>query len=468
MLQTNPAHNVHDNIIGTIGNTPLIRINSVSRGIPASIYAKVEFFNPGGSVKDRIGLRIIEAAERSGHLKPGGTVIEGTSGNTGIGLAIACSLKGYKAIFVMPDKMSEEKIRMLRAFGARVVITPTAVEPEDPRSYYSVSDRLVAETPNSILANQYHNPENPAAHYATTGPEIWTQTEGKVTDVVMGMGTGGTLTGVGRYLKEQNPHVNIVGVDVVGSLLYDTWKLGYVPDNPELTTYKVEGIGEDFLPSALDLSVIDDVIVVNDRESFLIARRLVREEGLFVGGSSGSAMAGALHYAQHLPANHLVVVVLPDSGSRYLSKIFDDDWMRENGFLGSGWADRYVRNVAAAKSDQALYTATANDRIVDVVKLMKARDVSQLPIVEEDVLVGIVREIDLLNHLLMTSHKHDRNETIAELVYNDVPTINPHESLEGLMSIFTQHDVAIVTEGQRPVSIITKIDILDFLSNQVR
>lgn len=318
-LTTSNTLKVYDDILQTIGKTPLIRLNRLGRGLPCPIYAKVEFFNPGGSIKDRIALNIIEEAERSGRLKPGGTIVESTSGNTGVGLAIVSAKKGYKTIFVLPDKMSEEKIQLLRAFGAKVVITPTAVAPEDPQSYYSVAKRLVAETPNAILANQYHNPENPRSHYQTTGPEIWEQTGGLVTDVVAGMGTGGTISGVGRYLKEQNPDIRIVGADPVGSLLLETWQQGRVPGDAHPKTYKVEGIGEDFLPSTLDLSLIDQIVRVGDKESFLWARRLVREEGIFAGGSSGSALAAAIHYAQTLPPDRLLVVILPDSGSRYLS-----------------------------------------------------------------------------------------------------------------------------------------------------
>src|SRR5690606_30665514 len=308
---------VLDSVLGAIGETPLIRLNSVARGHEASVLAKAEFLNPGGSVKDRIGIAIVEDAERSGQLKPGGTIVEATSGNTGVGLAIAAAIKGYRTVFVMPDKMSDEKIQLLRAFGARVVVTPTAVEPDDPRSYYSVANRIVAETPNAILANQYHNPVNPEAHVQTTGPEVWRQTQGQVDVFVAGMGTGGTISGVGRYLKQQNPAVQIVGVDPVGSLLYEyfhTGKLG------EAVTYRTEGIGEDFVPSTTDFSVIDDVVQVDDRESFLMTRRLVREEGLFVGGSSGSAVAGALKYVEKasLGPDKTVVVLLPDSGSRYL------------------------------------------------------------------------------------------------------------------------------------------------------
>jgi cystathionine beta-synthase len=463
------ALRVYDSILDTIGDTPLVRLNKVTQGLKCRVYAKVEFFNPGGSVKDRIGLGMIEEAERSGRLKPGGTVVESTSGNTGVGLAIACVLKGYKAVFVMPDKMSMDKVRLLRGFGAKVIITPTAVPPEDPRSYYSVADRIVAETPNAILANQYHNPENPAAHVRTTGPEIWDQTQGQVTDVVIGMGTGGTITGVGRYLKSRNPAIKMVGVDPVGSLLYDTWRLGHVPGQPFLKTYKVEGIGEDFLPTSLDLSVVDEVIQVGDKESFLTARRVVREEGIFCGGSSGTAVAAALRYARNLGPDRLVVVILPDSGSRYLSKVFDDEWMREMGFLESAWAERRANDVLVTKASSALHIARPTDRMNDVVALMKKFDISQLPVVEQaGGLVGIVSEIDLLNHLLTADHKHDPEETIDGIIRKEVATVSLDTPLEVLMSIFVTGQVAVVTEDRKPVGILTKIDLLDYLSDQTR
>ena len=459
----------YQNILETIGNTPLVRLNSVTSGLACTVLAKVEFFNPGGSVKDRIGWTMVEEAERSGRLKPGGTIVEATSGNTGVGLAMAAAIKGYRCIFVMPDKMSQEKILLLRAYGARVVVTPTAVEPEDPRSYYSVANRLVAETPNAILANQYHNPVNPETHYATTGPELWAQTAGKITHFVSGMGTGGTITGVGRYLKERNPAIRIVGVDPIGSILYDLHRGN---TDARADGYKVEGIGEDFLPTTLDLSVIDDMVQINDRESFLMTRRLVREEGIFAGGSCGAAVAGALKYArrQELGPEDVLVVVLPDTGARYLSKVFDDEWLRENGFLERSWVDVRAGDIQAAKPDGRIITARPDDLMRDVIARLKKHNVSQLPVVDGDGrLKGIVTEIDLLNHLLLTNHEtHDTDETIASMVDPNAPIVNPNTNLETLMAFFSNRTAVVIATGGRIQGILTKIDILDYLSTRVR
>jgi cystathionine beta-synthase len=459
---------VYDDILQTIGKTPLVRLNRIAPDLPSPLYAKVEFFNPGGSVKDRIALSIIEEAEQSGRLKPGGTVVEATSGNTGVGLAIACAIKDYKSLFVMPDKMSQEKIQFLRAFGARVIITPTAVAPDDPRSYYSVANRIVAETPNAILANQYHNPENPHSHYLTTGPEIWEQTQGKVTDVVIGMGTGGTITGVGRYLKEQNPEVRIIGVDPAGSILLETWQRGQVPDDVVATPYKVEGIGEDFLPSTLDLSVIDEVIRVTDKESFLWTRRMVKKEGIFCGGSSGSAVAAAVRYARTQSGDRLIVVILPDSGSRYLSKVFDDKWMRENGFLEAEWSEVTLNDVLEAKPITGVITVSENERMTQVITLLKEHDISQVPVVHADgTLAGMVTEVDLLKHMVEARHPHSAEETITNIIEPPPPSFPVHTPLEEVLPHFVESPVILVTEADRPIGILSKIDILDFIAQTI-
>jgi cystathionine beta-synthase len=456
------AAEVKSTILEAIGNTPLVRLHSVARGIRPEMLAKVEFLNPGGSVKDRIGIAMIEAAEREGRLKPGGTIVEGTSGNTGVGLAIAAAIKGYKCIFVMPDKMSDEKIRLLRAFGARVVITPTAVEPDDPRSYYSVSRRLAEETPNAILAGQYWNPANPDAHYRTTGPEIWRQTGGRISAFIAGVGTGGTISGVARFLKEHNPSVKVIGVDPVGSLLthyHQTRELGPAHG------YKVEGVGEDFLPSTLDFDLIDEFIQVNDREAFIMTRRLVREEGLFGGGSCGLAVAGALKWLRAggsaLAEDDVAVVLLPDSGSRYLSKVFDDNWMRENGFLAAAT----VGDLLAARPREVI--AAAEDSSIEAaIRLMKTHGISQLPVLDpHGRLHGIIAEGDLLDYLLAGGAM---NHTIADLHAHEVATVDMATPLDELTPLFGRSPAAVVVENDQVVGIITKIDVIDFLASRAR
>ncbi|HLF28504.1 MAG TPA: cystathionine beta-synthase [Anaerolineae bacterium] len=463
-----PPLKYHANVLQTIGKTPLVKLNRVVNGLSGTVLAKLEFLNPGGSVKDRIGQVMIEEAEAAGRLKPGGTIVEATSGNTGVGLAIAAAIKGYRCVFVMPDKMSEEKVRLLRAFGARVVITPTAVEPDDPRSYYSVSRRIVAETPNSILADQYHNPMNPGAHYRTTGPEIWEQSGGQVKVFVTGMGTGGTITGTGKYLKEQNPQVKVVGVDPVGSLLYDTWRLGRVPEEPFLKTYKIEGIGEDFVPSALDLSVCDEVVQAGDKESFLMTRRLVREEGIFCGGSSGSAVAGLLKskFVRELERDEIAVVILPDSGSRYLSKVFDDEWMRENGFLEGPWGAATATDLLSAKRRREVIAVSPTDKVREVITRMQAYDVSQLPVLSAGQLIGLVTETNLLNHLMTGGAAAD--DAIAPIVQRQVTTVSGNTSLESVTNLFVDGSAVVVLDGEQVVGIITKIDLIDYLAARAK
>jgi cystathionine beta-synthase len=361
-----------------------------------------------------------------------------------------------------------EKVQLLRAFGARVVVTPTAVEPHDPRSYYSVSKRIVAETPNSILANQYHNPMNPESHYKTTGPEIWKQTAGHIKAFVTGMGTGGTISGTGRYLKQQNPNVKVIGVDPVGSLLYDTWRMGRVPDEPFLKTYKIEGIGEDFLPSATDMSVVDEIVQVSDKESMLMTRRLVREEGIFCGGSSGSAVAGLLKspIVQAFSPDDIVVVILPDSGSRYLSKIFDDEWMREYGFLESAWGEARVSDVLATKHARALITSSPSDHVRDVINLMKTHDISQMPVLTDGKLVGMINESTLLTQ--MSTPGSSADESIGPIINRQVTTVSTDMSLEAVMNLFGASQAVIVVDGDQVVGILTKIDLIDYLAAHMK
>ena len=468
VLPVSSEKRVYDNILGAMGNTPLVRLGKIAKDLPVPLYAKLEWMNPGGSVKDRVGAFIIEQAEKRGELKAGGTIVEATSGNTGVGLAIAAALKGYKTIFVMPDKMSNEKILLLRAYGAKVVITPTAVAPEDPRSYYEVAKRFVRETPNAILANQYHNPDNPKTHELTTGPELWDQTDGRVTDVIIGMGTGGTITGVGRFLKSKNPKIQIVGVDIEGSILTEIWQnKGTIPEGAYPKTYKVEGIGEDFLPTALDLSVVDAIERAGDRESFLWARQLVRQEGIFAGGSSGSAMAGAVKYCRRLNGNQLPVVLLPDSGSRYLSKFYDDKWMREFGFLSMEFGETTLGDLLIAKPDKVLYTATIGDSIRKVVAVMHQHGISQMPVVGADgTLVGLIEEVDLLNHIL-DKHEHTQEESIDPLVQNAGAVFPPETSLEEAMPSLKIGLALIVIDNSRPAGILTKIDVLDYVAGKI-
>jgi cystathionine beta-synthase len=381
--------NVHDSILGTIGNTPLVRLNRITREVRASVYAKIETFNPGHSIKDRMALRMIEEAERKGLLRPGGTIIEGTSGNTGMGLAIAAIVKGYKCVFTTTDKQSKEKIDALRAFGAEVIVCPTDVDPEDPRSYYSVSSRLEKETPDAWKANQYDNLANTQAHYETTGPEIWEQTEGKVNHLVVGVGTGGTACGVGKYLKEKNPKIKVWGIDTYGSV-FKKYKETGIFDKHEIYPYVTEGIGEDFLPKNVDFSVIDHFEKVTDRDAAMMTREIVRQEGVWVGNSGGSAIAGLLQLKDKFKAGELVVVIFHDHGSRYLGKMFNPDWMRMMGY--ENVPGPTARDLVTHKKVTDVLGVDVTDTIEQAVALMSANDFSQIPVRQNERIVGSLSE----------------------------------------------------------------------------
>jgi len=459
---------IYDHITDITGNTPLVRVSQMDDRIACTLVAKLEAFNPGGSVKDRIASYMIDAAEREEKLRSGGTIVEGTSGNTGLGLALLASARGYKCIFTMPDKMSQEKINLLKAFGAEVIVCPTAVEPDDPRSYYSVARRLSEEIPNAFYPNQYFNDNNPRTHVETTGPEIWRDTDGKVTHFIAGMGTGGTITGVGRYLKEQNPGVRIIGVDPQGSLYHGYFHTGELG---EAYTYKVEGIGEDIIPGTIDLSVIDDVVQVTDRESFNTARRLCRREGIFTGGSGGSAMAGAIRVARALPEDALAVVLLPDTGERYLSKVFNDEWMKENQFLDTE-VHMTAAEIVTRKQNQpeALITVDPATPLTEAMNAIKVHEVSQLPVVKSGEPIGSIREDRLIDILL---HSPNVNGMVVDEVMS--PPLPLVEASAGLDEIFgllsrgddggeSRHPAVLVRMPTGRLDIITKFDLVQSLN----
>ena len=454
---------VFDDIVAAIGHTPTVRLNRLGRDTGATLYAKLEYMNPGSSIKDRIAVQIIADAEQAGTLKPGGTIIECTSGNTGMGLAMAGTVRGYRTILVMPDKVSDEKIKALRAFGARVITTPTAVAPDDPRSYYSVAQRLNREIPNSFLANQYHNPSNPEAHYRTTGPEVWDAFGDRLDAVVIATGTGGTISGIGRYLKERKPSIRMVLIDPVGSILFDYFKTREVMKS--FKTYKVEGFGEDFIPTSLNIDIVDDCYQVTDKECFLTARELTRKEGLFTGGSGGGAVCGAIKFAREHPECRTILVILPDSGSRYLSKVYDDDWLRENSFLDDEESFGRLSDLME-RQEQTLITARPEDEVKMIIRLMKQHGISQLPVLEGDRLVGIISEGDLVQALL-----HDPeiiNRPIEELVDQSYVVVPPDTPLTRLAAIFGEGKVALVVAEGKVRGLVTKIDLIDHMAGQRR
>jgi cystathionine beta-synthase len=452
---------IFSNILQAVGDTPLVQLNKVVGRHDARVLAKLEFMNPGGSVKDRMALHIIEKAERDGFLKPGSVIVENTSGNTGVGVAMAAALKGYRCIFTMPDKMSQEKVHRLKAFGAEVVVTPTAVPAEHPDSYYETAKRIARETPNSFMINQYHNKDNIDAHYRSTGPEIWEQTGGNFNVFVAGLGTGGTMSGSAKYFKEKNPRVRTVGVDPEGSIYYEQFHTG-VPPQPH--TYKVEGIGEDMVCGALEFAHIDDVIQVTDRECFTMARRLCREEGIFAGGSSGAAVHVAAGLARELGRNATIVVLLPDSGAIYLSKFFNDDWMKDNGFFEPENGEASVRDLMRGKS-HFLHTCRAEESLGEVILRLKREGISQMPVLGgNDEPIGMVHEIDLLNAIV--EGRSTRSDRVESLVKPLEGVIDPDATLDQLRAIFAQDNVAVVVSGGKVVGIITKIDLIDYLSRR--
>jgi cystathionine beta-synthase len=452
---------IHDNILDAIGHTPMVRINRITRAATeATVVAKIETFNPGNSIKDRMAVRMIEDAERDGRLKPGGTIIEGTSGNTGMGLAIAAVVKGYKCIFTTTDKQSKEKVDALKAFGADVIVCPTNVDPEDPRSYYSVSSRLEREVPNSWKANQYDNLSNSAAHYEQTGPEIWEQTGGRVTHLVVGVGTGGTVSGVGRYLKERNPAIKVWGIDTYGSV-FKKYKETGIFDKNEIYPYVTEGIGEDFLPKNVDFSVIDHFEKVTDRDAALMTRRIAREEGIFAGNSAGSAMAGVVQLAHHFRKGDLVVVIFHDHGSRYLGKMFNDEWMREKGFLersGMTAADLVASGVSGE-----LCSLEATETVEAAVRLMRAHDFSQISITRDRRLVGSLNESQLYEQLI--SHPEVKEQPVESIMQPAFPFVDISTHVDLLATMITPQNPAVLVRDFKTdkTFIITRTDVIKVL-----
>jgi cystathionine beta-synthase len=450
---------MYNNILETIGNTPLVKLNRITSGVKATVLAKIETTNPGNSVKDRMALQMIEDAEKDGRLKPGGTVIEGTSGNTGMGLALACIIKGYKLICVMSDKQSKEKMDILRAVGSDVIVCPTNVEPQDPRSYYSVSRRLSQEIPNSFYVNQYDNPSNTKAHYLSTGPEIWEQTEGKITHFVVGVGTGGTISGVGKYLKEKNQEIKIWGIDTYGSVFKKYHETGIFDDN-EIYPYITEGIGEDILPKNVDFSVIDKFEKVTDKDAAVYQRRLAREEGIFVGNSAGSAIKGLLQLSAELTENDIVVVLFHDHGSRYVGKMFNDDWMRERGFLETA---KCVRDAIRHHENKPLVTIGRREPVSTALMKMKRFDISQIPVVENNEFVGSLNDHDLFQ--LLIDNPNLKDQLVEEVMRAPFTIVEGSESLESAARRISKENPAVLVKNESGTyQILTRHDLINAFS----
>ena len=447
-----------NSILETIGNTPLIKLNKITKDLPCTVLAKVEYFNPGNSIKDRMAVKMIEVAEQEGKLKPGGTIIEGTSGNTGMGLALAAIVKGYKCIFTTTDKQSKEKADILKAVGAEVIVCPTNVEPEDPRSYYSVSKRLAEEVPNSWYVNQYDNLANRQAHYEQTGPEIWKQTEGKITHLVVATGTGGTIVGTGKYLKEQNPNIKIWAIDSYGSLLKKYFDTGEI-DEEEVYPYISEGFGEDFVPANYDMKYIDAFTKVTDKDGALMARRIAKEEGLFCGYSAGSCLQGLMQLKGSLKKEDIVVCIFHDHGSRYVAKIYNDQWMMERGFLEV----KTFKDLVNSRTAQQLVTVSIDQTVADAIELMKNNDIENLPVTKDGNIVGSLSEGGLFNKILSNAEiKEDKVESVMEKEYPIVPF---NMSVEKLSNLISKHNGAVLSKDETgDYHIVTKYDIIQSLA----
>ncbi|PSL43783.1 cystathionine beta-synthase [Chitinophaga niastensis] len=446
-----------DNILETIGNTPMVKLHRVTATLPCTVLAKVEFFNPGNSIKDRMAVKMIDVAEKNGLLKPGGTLIEGTSGNTGMGLALAAIIRGYKCIFTTTDKQSKEKVDILKAVGAEVIVCPTNVEPEDPRSYYSVSKRLATEVPNSFYVNQYDNLANRDAHYEQTGPEIWEQTDGKITHLVVATGTGGTVTGTGKYLKEKNPAIKVWAIDSYGSLLKKYFETGEL-DMTEVYPYITEGIGEDFVPENYDMSVIDKFEKVTDKDAAVMARRITKEEGIFVGYSAGSAIAGLLQLKAGLKPTDLVVVIFHDHGSRYVGKIYNDQWMMERGFLDV----KTVKDVVNGRRNQPLVTISADAKVSEAIAKMKKFDIEHIPVEQGGDIIGAISENGLFNRLIDDANLKDAQ--IRQVMHSPFPLVGQDTPIEKLTVYINRENGAVLTKDDSGNHhIVTKYDIIQAL-----